>query len=104
MADAEKHPIIAENIIDVFDLACARGIMDGDEAPSAAMMAVPLLATPGSEECRLPQSWFDFAEQHPKVATTVKAGAKAFAIPRNKVIEEESEKRLSIFYILNPIY
>ncbi|KAJ4860645.1 hypothetical protein T069G_05633 [Trichoderma breve] len=102
MAEAEKHPIIAEKILDVFDLACERSLKDEDEAPSAAMRAVALLAMPGFEECGLPQSWFDFAKQHPKVATTVKDGAKAFAIPGNKTMEDESEKRLlSNFYFLN---
>ncbi|KAK0765790.1 hypothetical protein N5P37_001728 [Trichoderma harzianum] len=89
MADAEKHPIIAEKIFDLFDLFDS---------------AFSLLATPGFEECGLPQSWFDFAETYPKVATTVKAGAKAFAIPGNKTMEEEFEKGLPSFYILNPIY
>ncbi|KAF3075699.1 hypothetical protein CFAM422_002456 [Trichoderma lentiforme] len=96
MADAEKHQIIAENIFNVFDLVCERSLNDEDETPSAAMMAVALLATPGFEECGLPQSWFDFAEKYPKVATTMKAGAKAFAIPGNKTIEEEPQKRLPI--------
>ncbi|KAH0528183.1 hypothetical protein TsFJ059_003077 [Trichoderma semiorbis] len=107
MANAEKHPIIAEKIFDLFDLfdsACTRGLKNEDEAPSAAILAVSLLATPGFEECGLPQSWFDFAEKYPKVATTVKASAKAFAIPGNKTMEEESEKGLPNFYILSPIY
>ncbi|KAK4079737.1 hypothetical protein Trihar35433_842 [Trichoderma harzianum] len=41
---------------------------------------------------------------YPEVATTVKVDAKAFAIPGNKTMEEESETGLPIFYILNPIY
>lgn len=104
MADAEKHTIIAENIFNVFDLVCEWSLHDEDETPSAAMMAVALLATPGFDECGLPQSWFDFAEKYPKVAATVRAGAKAFAIPGNTTMEKDCEKRLPIFYILNPIY
>ncbi|KAL6833627.1 hypothetical protein J3E69DRAFT_324566 [Trichoderma sp. SZMC 28015] len=104
MADAEKHTIIAENILNVFDLVCEWSLHDEDETLSAAMMAVALLATPGFDECGLPQSWFDFAEKYPKVAATVRAGAKAFAIPGNTTMEKECEKGLPILYILNPIY
>lgn len=104
MADAEKHTIIAENTFNVFDLVCEWSLHDEDETPSAAMMAVALLATPGFDECGLPQSWFDFAEKYPKVAATVRAGAKAFAIPGNTTMEKECEKGLPIFYILNPVY
>ncbi|KAL7802956.1 hypothetical protein V8C43DRAFT_301071 [Trichoderma afarasin] len=103
-ADAEKHTIIAENIFNVFDLVCEWSLHDEDETPSAAMMTVALLATPGFDECGLPQSWFNFAEKYPKVAATVRAGAKAFAIPGNTTMEKECEKGLPIFYILNPIY
>ncbi|KAK4083723.1 uncharacterized protein Triagg1_1385 [Trichoderma aggressivum f. europaeum] len=88
MADAEKHQIVAEHVLDVFELSYARGINDENVAPSALMMA----------------SWFDFAEKFPKVAETVRAGAKAFAIPGNNQSEEESKKGLPLFYILNPVY
>ncbi|KAL7952886.1 hypothetical protein V8C34DRAFT_309664 [Trichoderma compactum] len=104
MADAEKHQIVAEKILHLFELSCARSISNENEAPSAIMMAVSLLATPGFDEGGLPQSWFDFAEKFPRVAETVRAGAKAFAIPGNNTMKEEPEKGLPLFYILNPIY
>lgn len=103
MADAKKHHIVAERILNLFELSCARSVDDENEVPSALMMAVSLLATPGFAECGLPQSWFNFAKKFPKVAETVRADAKAFAIPGNNTMEEESEKGIPLFYILNPI-